>query len=202
MFITTPTVKDLAVRLGIDLPGNNLRWHPINLLALLNHALTAGPAGSLLRADSAHAGREERNVAVTFIVPHANISSDDTDPVEVVTQHGSIGGRVGPAEKGVEDTPSTTATQFGVAAVDVPDTLADIVGTSSRTRFGRITTDDIIPGVVLEVPDCTGEETSGDEVEEAGRDDQEVLQGGSVTTSIAEEILARTASPFSTRGQH
>ena len=84
----------------------------------------------------------------------------------------------------------------------MPDTLADIVGTSSRTRFGRITTDDIVPGVVLEVPDCTREETSGDEVEEAGRDDQEVLQGGSVTTSIAEEILARTASPSSTRGQH
>lgn len=176
MFTTTPTGKHLALLSGIDLPGDNLRWHHINLLALLNHALTAGPAGSLLRADSAHAGREERNVAVTLIVPHANIGSDDTDPIEIVTQHRSIGSRVGPAEKGVEDTPSTTATEFGVAAVDMPDTLADIVGTGSRTRFGGITTDDIVPGVVLEVPDGTGEETSGDEVEEAGRDDQEVLQ--------------------------
>lgn len=65
----------------------------------------------------------------------------------------------------------------------MPDTLANIVRTGSRTRFGGVTTDDVVPGVVLEVPDGTGEETSGDEVKEASRDDQEILQRGGVTTS-------------------
>jgi len=69
--------------------------------------------------------------------------------------------------------------------VDVPDTLADVVGTGAGANFGSITSDDLVPGVDLESPYTLGEESGGHEVEETGRDDEEVLEACHVTTSAS-----------------
>jgi hypothetical protein len=48
----------------------------------------------------------------------------------------------------------------------MPDALVDIIRSGSGTGLGGVTTDDIVPVLGLEIPDCAGEETGGDEVEE------------------------------------
>lgn len=177
-----PPVTDSGI---VDLPSHNLRGHQICFLPLrghFNHPLTAGSTGSLLGPNPAHTGRDNRDIPVPLVVPHADIGENDTDPVEIVSQHRTIGSRVGPSEQSVEYTPSATTTQFRVAAVDVPDTLTNIIRTGPRSRLRSISTDDVVPSVVLEVPDGARKQPSGNKIKEARRDDQEVLQGGSVTT--------------------
>lgn len=71
--------------------------------------------------------------------------------------------------------------------VDVPDAAANVVRTRSRTQLGRVTADNEVPLVGLEVPDALGEEAGGDEVEEAGREDEEVLNGGDVGALVDDE---------------
>ena len=50
--------------------------------------------------------------------------------------------------------------------VDVPHTLADVVGAGAGADFGSITSDNLVPGVDLECPDSLGEESGGHKVEE------------------------------------
>jgi len=50
--------------------------------------------------------------------------------------------------------------------VDMPDTLADVVGARAGADFGSVTSDDLVPGVDLECPDSLGEESGGHKVEE------------------------------------
>jgi hypothetical protein len=56
-------------------------------------------------------------VSLLLIVDHRCVEGDDSDPVEVIREDGSIGGGVFPAEKGVEDTPAAASIEFGVTAL-------------------------------------------------------------------------------------
>ena len=91
-------------------------------------------------------------------VPHAGKDDDDAKPVQVVREDRAIGGRVLPAEDGVEDPPAATAVQLRVAAVDVPDALVDVVGAWAGAYLARIAADGLTPRVVFKVPDGLGEE--------------------------------------------
>lgn len=127
----------------------------------------------------------ERNFATTLLnVAKTKEDANDEDPVDVVRNDGAVGGRVLPSEKGVENFP--TVVSLWVAAVDVPDTLLNVVGTGARTILGDITTGLLREDVHLEVPNGTGEETSGNEVEEASRGDEENLDRENVTTTVDE----------------
>jgi hypothetical protein len=64
----------------------------------------------------------------------------------------------------------------------VPDTLVDVIRSRSGTKFCGITSDYFVPFICLEIPDRSGEETSSDEIEEAGGDDQKELELGRSTT--------------------
>lgn len=70
---------------------------------------------------------------------------------------------------------------MGVIYVDVPDALVDVVGPRSGSDLCRIASHCIVPILSLEIPDCSREETGGDEVEEACRDDKEELEFGRST---------------------
>jgi hypothetical protein len=65
----------------------------------------------------------------------------------------------------------------------VPDALADVVGSWTGACLAGVASDDVVPRVVLEVPDCTGEEAGGYEVEEAGADYEEDLEFCCVATA-------------------
>jgi hypothetical protein len=69
-----------------------------------------------------------------------------------------------------------------IAYIDVPDTLVDIIRTSSSSKFRSITSDDRIPLVCLQIPYGSGEETGSNEIEEASGDDQKELELGRGTT--------------------
>jgi hypothetical protein len=56
-------------------------------------------------------------VSLLLIVDHRCVGDDDSNPVEVIREDGSIGGGVLPAEKGVEDAPAAAPVQFGVTAL-------------------------------------------------------------------------------------
>lgn len=52
-----------------------------------------------------------------FAAGHGGEAQGDGDPVEVVRDDGADGGRVLPAEDGVEDAPDAAAVEVGVAAL-------------------------------------------------------------------------------------
>ena len=58
----------------------------------------------------------------------------------------------------------------------MPEALSDIVRSGPGSSLGGIAADDVVPGVGLEISHSSGEEPGCDEVEEAGRDNEEVLQ--------------------------
>ena len=60
--------------------------------------------------------------------------------------------------------------------VDMPDGLVRVVGAGADADLGGVTTDDVVPLLLLQGPDGTGEEAGGDQVEQAGRCDEEDLQ--------------------------
>ena len=53
----------------------------------------------------------------------------------------------------------------------MPDTLPDIVRARACAGLVCVTSDDVVPGVVLEEPYGFGKEAGCDEVEEASTDD-------------------------------
>lgn len=69
-----------------------------------------------------------------------------------------------------------------VTYVDVPNALIDIIRASTGAELGSLTTNVLVPLLVLKVPDGAGEETGGDEVQEAGGGDEEELELGGGTT--------------------
>jgi len=121
-------------------------------------------------------------VSVLLVVSHGNESNHDDDPVQIVGQHRAVGCRICPAKDGVEDTPSATAVDLRVAAVDVPYAFTNVVRSWSGSYFGQVSTDDLGPCVHLKRPDCLGEETGSDQVEEAGGDDEEDLKSCTIAT--------------------
>ena len=52
-----------------------------------------------------------------LIETHGEESDDDGDPIEIVRKNGAVGRRVLPPEQGVEDSPSSTAVDLGIAAL-------------------------------------------------------------------------------------
>ena len=116
------------------------------------------------------------------------------NPVDVVGDDRAVGGRVVPAEDGVEDTPAAAAVELGAAAleelvirspprgdarrdayIDVPNALSNVVRAWPEAQLGRVTANDIVPLLRLEEPDAAREEARSDEVKEAGRDDKKDL---------------------------
>lgn len=107
----------------------------------------------------------ERPVAL-LVANHGEEARGDGDPVEVVGDDGADGGRVLPAEDGVEDAPEAASVEVGVAAlrillgsgmltvtieevrgtyVDVPNASADVVGAGAGAEFCCVTSDDFVP---------------------------------------------------------
>lgn len=66
--------------------------------------------------------------------------------------------------------------------VDVPDTLVNIIGTRSVSKLISFTTNVLVPLGHLETPDRARKEASTDEVQEAGRENEEELKSGARTT--------------------
>ena len=60
---------------------------------------------------------EQGVVALDLAESKDKESADDEDPVQVVRDDGAVGGRVGPAEDGVEETPSAAAVDLRAAAL-------------------------------------------------------------------------------------
>jgi hypothetical protein len=85
-----------------------------------------------------------------------------------------------PLSPGLPNYPTLERLKRGrwIAYIDVPDTLVDIVRTSPRSEFCSITSDGLVPGLCLEIPYSSGEETGCDEIEEASGDHQEELKSG------------------------
>jgi len=54
------------------------------------------------------------------------------------------------------------------AHIDMPYAVSDIVRSRSRASFVCVAADDLVPGLGLEIPYPSREETSSYEVEEAG----------------------------------
>lgn len=65
----------------------------------------------------------------------------------------------------------------------MPDALSDVVRAWPCASFTCIAADNVVPSVVLEEPNCLGEEAGCDEVEEASTDHEEDLEFGCVTTT-------------------
>lgn len=62
--------------------------------------------------------------------------------------------------------------------IDVPHALGDVVGSWAGSGLGCVASSQVVPVLCLEVPDGSREEAGGDEVEEAGGEDEEHLQFG------------------------
>ena len=101
----------------------------------------------------------ERPVALLLVVPQAGERYDHRNPVQIVCNHRAISRRVRPAEERIEYAPSSSAVDFGAAAVDVPDALPDVVGTRAGAGFCCVAAGDAAPLVVLEDPDGSREES-------------------------------------------
>lgn len=61
--------------------------------------------------------REERPMTILFVVPHCEKYENDHNPVDDVCDDRAICRGVRPAEQSVENTPSTAATNLGIAAL-------------------------------------------------------------------------------------
>lgn len=86
-----------------------------------------------------------RHVARNLIVSHYNKPNDDTKPVQVVRDHGTIGSTIGPSEDSVENTPATTTIQFRIAILYMLSTTTnhdgEILGLHWHARhYGRYRT--------------------------------------------------------------
>jgi hypothetical protein len=112
----------------------------------------------------------KRKAPILLLEPHRSKANHDQNPVQIVRKNRAVRRRVRPAEKRVEDSPTTSSIDLRRAAVHVPDALADVVGTWTGACLAGVASDGVVPGVVFEEPDCAGEEAGGYEVEEAGAD--------------------------------
>jgi len=95
----------------------------------------------------------EWQTTILLLEPHCSKTDHDHNPVQVVRKHRTIRRRICPAKQGVEDTPTTASIDLRRAAVDMPDTLADVVGSWPGACLAGVASDDVVPSVVLEEPD-------------------------------------------------
>jgi hypothetical protein len=79
------------------------------------------------------------SVSTHLAYTHDRQDRDDREPVEDVGKHGADGRIVRPAEDGPEDLPAMVVELVvGIAAVEVPDDTADVVGAWAVTRTRSI----------------------------------------------------------------
>lgn len=71
-----------------------------------------------------------------------------------------------------------------ITHINVPDALVNIIRAGSGAKLGGFTTNKLIPLLLLKVPHATGEQTSGDEIQQARGRDQEELDARSRATPI------------------
>lgn len=64
------------------------------------------------------AGLHERPPSLDLLEAQKNQPGHDEDPVDVVGDDRAVGGRVVPAQDGVEDAPAAAAVQLGIAALE------------------------------------------------------------------------------------
>ena len=107
------------------------KWHTLDLSLdrlLRDHPLMSGRSGAVAAALVARSlsvvgrsrlglGLEQGVVALDLAEAEDEEGADDEEPVHVVRDDGAVGGRVGPAEDGVEETPSAAAVDLGAAAL-------------------------------------------------------------------------------------
>jgi hypothetical protein len=98
---------------------------------------------------------------MVLLVPHKHKPENHREPIKVIREDGTIGSGIGPAQDGVEYSPSTTTALQGTAAVHMPYTLPDVVRSSPSTHLRCFTSYQVVPGVVLQVPDPTSAESCG-----------------------------------------
>lgn len=60
--------------------------------------------------------------------------------------------------------------------VYMPDTLLDVIGPWSISQLSSITADDVVPYLVFEIPNGAGEKAGSDQIQQARRGYEEVLQ--------------------------
>lgn len=150
---------------------------------------------------------------------HRQEGGDDSNPVQIVGDDGAVGGRVVPAEDGVEDAPAAAAVELRTATlpggrhhqyralclvsktgllhtyIDVPNDLVNIIGTRAISQLLSVTANDVVPFLLLKVANSTGEQTGRDEVEQTGRNHEEDLHVGGRTTPASK--ASRTISRVS-----
>ncbi len=129
-------------------------------------------------------------MALDLLIPHNQKADNDSNPVHIIRDDRAISSRVLPAQDGIEDTPSTTTVETRVAIVNVPHALVDIIRAGSRTNFGCVAADGVVPVLGLEVPDCAREETGCYEIEDAGGNDEEELEfgGGAAPEKVSQSF--------------
>lgn len=87
----------------------------------------------------------------------------------------------------------------GITYVYVPNALVNIIGSRTVTSLCSISTKGIIPLLCFQVPNASGEETCGNEVQETSRDDKEQLKLGSRTTPSKHVSLWISIHPVAAR---
>lgn len=75
--------------------------------------------------------------------------------------------------------------------VYVPHALVNVIGTRSISKFCGVTADNLVPFLLLEITHCPGEESSGDEIQEARRNDKEYLQLGCGPSPSLKSVCSR-----------
>ena len=58
----------------------------------------------------------------------------------------------------------------------MPHDVVNVVGSRAGAKLGGVAADNLVPLALLKGPDGTGEQASADEIQQAGRRDEEVLQ--------------------------
>lgn len=62
-------------------------------------------------------GLHEGVATLGLVEAHKDEAGHDKDPVDVVADYGAVGGRIGPAKDGVEDTPGLTSGSLGTTTL-------------------------------------------------------------------------------------
>jgi hypothetical protein len=139
----------------------------------------------------------QRPVALNFPIAHQDKHGHHKNPVEIIRQHGTIGGRISPPEDGIKEAPAATSVCFYAAAlrrrsqhpifregnkysthINVPYTLANVIRAWPVAKLIALTVNGDIPSGCFKVPYGTREETGANEIEKTCRQDEKDLQLG------------------------
>jgi hypothetical protein len=136
---------------------NLTEQHRLVLHLVCKHRLFhhRNPTSITARIDIRHLlSLHKRKTPILLLEPHHSKANHNKNPVEVVRQDRTISRRVRPAEQRIEDPPTTSSIDLRRTAVDVPDTLSNIVRSRTGSCLAGVASDGVVPGVVLEEPDC------------------------------------------------